>query len=279
MMPNLFVIGASKAGTTSLHDYLGLHPAIVMSTVKEPGFFLDESAREACVVPPPGSGKDPFDAYLELFPGLGEKSYAGESSPGYTWVSRFPGVAERLRNFNDAARLVYIVRDPIERTLSHYWYWSMLGSEWRRPLDAIRQNPLYCEVSNYARQFREYLRYFPRRQLYVLATEELQAHPAATMAALFGWLGLPSPPGHSDALYSRHMNRTPAAIRQPRGVALRIRESPLFGRLRGFIPPTVRKCAWEFIKDRRVVRAHTDVAEATDYLQRLQRPQIREFED
>jgi hypothetical protein len=133
-------------------------------------------------------------------------------------------------------------------------------------------------VSDYARQFREYLRFFARDQLYVLAIEALQAQPAVTMASLFGWLGLPPPPGHSDALYSRRMNQTPAAIRQPRGVARRIRESPFFGRIRRFIPRALRTTTWNLIKERRVVRSQTDVAETTEFLQTLQRTQVYEFE-
>jgi len=108
--PNLFVIGAMKSGTSSLHATLAAHPQIFMCRKKEPDYFIEQcnwSRGERW--------------YLSLFARAGDKPIIGESSTGYTQAPRFHGVPQRIRGFRPDARFVYIMRDPIERTISHYW--------------------------------------------------------------------------------------------------------------------------------------------------------------
>ena len=109
--PNLFIIGAMKSGTTTLHEYLDSHPQIAMSRIKEPGFFVEELTL-----------RQGEDWYLSLFEQDDRFRYRGESSTHYTKLPVFRGVAERLSRFNPEARLIYIMRNPIERLVSHYWH-------------------------------------------------------------------------------------------------------------------------------------------------------------
>ena len=109
--PNLFVIGAMKSGTTTLHEYLGSHPEICMSDRKEPGYFVEEYGWSNGV-----------DWYLRQFSGDGKEKYLGESTTDYTKLPRFKGVARRIAEFNPGAKIMYLLRDPIERTISHYWW-------------------------------------------------------------------------------------------------------------------------------------------------------------
>src|SRR5262245_43407547 len=177
MKPNLFVIGAMKCGTSSLHEYLSAHPQIVMSTVKEPGFFVDDPASQCAEIRDHAvSGTPSLDRYLALFPGREEKTYAGESSTYYTKWPHTRGVAQRLWEFNADARLIYIVRDPVERAISHYRFNCQMGWEAGGP-DELRRNPRYWDVGNYAMQLRQYLAHFPKNQIHVLALEDLTAQP------------------------------------------------------------------------------------------------------
>ena len=278
MKPNLFVIGAMKSGTSSLHDYLGFHPEIVMSTVKEPEYFQAdgkhwcEEIRDAN-----DPGKPSLDRYLQLFPGAEHKTYAGESSTWYTaWPTR-PGVAGRLHAFNPEARLIYIVRDPVERAISHYWFSRQQG--WvSGPPALLRQHSYYWHVSSYAMQLRQYLKYFARDQIYVMTLEELHQAPAATMGALFRWLDLELPPEHGDARYSERQNPTQTSIRQQSPLGERLRKSAAFGYAKQVIPVKVREAARDMI-ERRIDRDRIDMTPYVDFLRKMFTPDSLEFEE
>jgi Sulfotransferase domain. len=105
-LPNLLIIGSQKAGTTSLHTYLSYHPEIFMSKNKELAFFCGTN-----------SDKD-TDWYRSNF--KTDKAIRGESSMVYTHCKRYPGVPARIHELIPEAKLIYILRDPISRVLSHY---------------------------------------------------------------------------------------------------------------------------------------------------------------
>ena len=107
-LPNLIVIGGLKCGTTSLHHYLNLHPEITMSRPKDLNFFVRELNWEL--------GPEWYASHFDR-----ASPVRGETSPHYTNLPRFEGVAERMRELLGAeTRIIYVVRDPIERMLSHY---------------------------------------------------------------------------------------------------------------------------------------------------------------
>ena len=113
-LPTFFVIGAPKAGTTSLHTYLDAHPQIQMSAVKEPRFY---AGPDNGIAYPPDHVADPA-AYEALFdPAFPVR---GESSTDYATHPRRTGVPERIKAAVPEARFVYMVRDPIARTVSHH---------------------------------------------------------------------------------------------------------------------------------------------------------------
>jgi hypothetical protein len=189
LFPNLFIIGAMKSGTSSLHEYLHQHPEIFMARMKEPQYFAPHKTRwgqwwgQGQPWPEPG-----MQWYLDLFGDAGNVKYAGESSVSYTAAPWVTGCARRIHAFNPDARLIYIMRDPIERALSHYWHFVNDGREDLPPLEAIRRKEEYVARSDYARQLRPYLETFTREQLFALTLEELEADSAGTMRRLFTWL-------------------------------------------------------------------------------------------
>ena len=109
--PNLFIIGAMKSGTSSLHAYLGTHPSVFMCEPKEPGYFVEQLNLKR------GRGW-----YSKLFHGAEGASIRGESSTEYTKAPMYGGVPQRLAEFNPQAKIIYLMRDPIERSISHYWH-------------------------------------------------------------------------------------------------------------------------------------------------------------
>ncbi len=123
-LPNLIIIGGLKCGTTSIHHYLGLHPQIQMSKPKELNFFVEELNWDLGL-----------DWYASRFDS--RSPVRGESSPHYTNLPRFEGVAARIHEHCPDARLLYMVRDPIKRILSHWVHATGAGYETGEMVDVL----------------------------------------------------------------------------------------------------------------------------------------------
>lgn len=224
-LPNLVLIGAAKCGTTSLHAYLDSHPEIAMARLKELRFFQDPD----CAAWLPWY-REQFDATAKV---------VGESSTMYTRSPALPGVAERMAALVPEARLVYMVRDPVERAVASYLEerFQLLDP---RPLDEAfadlddPYNP-YVAASRYAEQLRPFLERFPRDQVMVVPLRDLQAEPATTLARIFGFLGV-------DQLHevdtTRRLNEG-AAKYEYAGVGRQLRHSAV-GRVVRRLPPRSR---------------------------------------
>lgn len=204
--PNLFVIGAMKSGTTSLHNYLKHHPEVFMSEPKELWYFVEE--------------KNWFRGeqwYLSHFRDAGGARVIGESSADYTMYPVYQGVPEKLHAFNPDARLVYLMRDPVARAISHYWYDVRTGFEKRPIATAIFGEPKYVDFSNYAMQLKHYLQLFSRDQIYIETFEEMVRQPVAVVKAILGWLGL-DPELYCPEGANKSYNSSPEVIEQVRGM-------------------------------------------------------------
>jgi hypothetical protein len=177
-LPNLVVIGGLKCGTTSLHHYLNLHPEVEMSRPKELNFFVEELNW------PLGAGW-----YASHF--SESAPIRGETSPHYTNRPRFQGVAQRMRSLVPDARLIYMVRNPIDRMLSHYLH-NMGGGYDDRPLAEALSDPdsAYVTRSRYFMQLEPYLDAFGSERIEIVAREELKRDRAATMRRVFEVLGV-----------------------------------------------------------------------------------------
>jgi hypothetical protein len=177
-LPNLIIIGGLKCGTTSIHHYLGLHPEIHMSKPKELNFFVEELN---------------WDLGLDWYRGRFDGRFAvrGESSPHYTNLPRFTGVAERIREHTPDAKLIYMVRDPISRILSHWRHAVGAGYETRPMEDVLaRDDQGYVTRSLYWMQLQPYLEQFDRSQIEVITQEELQGDREETMRKAFHSAGV-----------------------------------------------------------------------------------------
>jgi Sulfotransferase family len=179
LLPNLLIIGAAKCGTTSLHEYLSLHPQVFMSRRKELAFFTRENWRERRAW------------YEEQFqPAL----IRGESSPGYTMFPYRRSTAEDIHELMPEAKLIYLVRDPVERAIANYVEFVALRLEDRKLDEALTDvgdpaNP-YLAGSRYAVQLDRFLRLFPTDQLLLLEQVDLLRDRARTLDAVFAFLGV-----------------------------------------------------------------------------------------
>jgi hypothetical protein len=189
-LPNLIVIGGLKCGTTSLHHYLNLHPEVGMSRPKELNFFVEELNWELGT-----------DWYRSHFPAA--MAVRGETSPHYTNRPRFDGVAGRIREtLGDDARLIYMVRHPIDRLLSHYLHNLGGGYEGRElPEATADQNSSYIQRGLYAMQLEPYLEEFGLERILVVSREELGRDRDATVRRVFEFAGVE--PGFTSPEFDR----------------------------------------------------------------------------
>lgn len=233
--PNLFIIGAMKSGTTSLHEYLGTHPQIAMSEVKEPGYFVEELGLH--------KGED---WYLNLWAWNDRYRYYGESSTHYTKLPIYQGVPERLFRFNPDARLIYIMRNPLDRVVSHYWHAIrdvFHGGELLPLLEAIKGKPEYLAFSDYATQLEPYFERFGRESVLTLTFEALVKDPQHELDRIYRWLGLPSHP--AGDMSAKVHNQKPDEMIGVAGSGMlnRIQHSGVWDRISPLVPAWMKNLA------------------------------------
>lgn len=167
-----------KCGTTSLHGYLDQHPAIAMSRVKEIDFFIG------------GDYERGLEWYAEHFDPAAP--IRGESSTSYTKYPQRPHAPERMSAALPDVRLVYLVRDPVERTVSHYTHARHRRRERRslREALAILEDNTYVDPSRYAMQLERYLRHFRADQILVVESESLRDDAIQTLDTIRRFLGV-----------------------------------------------------------------------------------------
>lgn len=179
MLPTFIIIGAQKGGTTSLWTYLRGHDEVFVCSDKEPGFFVEEIAWSK------GLGW-----YEGLFAGAGGAKAIGEASTYYTMFPYFDGVPERIASVLPAARIVYVMRHPVERMRSGYVQLLEEGKERRSIREALLLDARYADLSRYAMQIERYFRAFDESQILLLTSEDLRHERRATMARVCRFIGV-----------------------------------------------------------------------------------------
>jgi hypothetical protein len=193
-LPNLVVIGAQKCGTSGLHYYLSLHPEIAMSTPKELNFFIAERNW--------GRGVDWYARHFDP-----DARVRGESSPNYTAYPHHAGVPERMHSLIPDARLIYLVRDPVERIAAH-WVHNYAKRREKGDVAAtiMHPNTTYVIRSQYYMQLRQFLNRFPAERILVLDQQDLRHRRAETLRKAFSFLGVD--PEFDDPGFVRERHRT-----------------------------------------------------------------------
>jgi hypothetical protein len=203
--PNFFLVGASRAGTTSLWHYLQEHPQIYMpwrsGAQKEPSHFCDVTPSWA------GRYRD-REPYLALFAEAGDQHVAiGEASTPYLVAPEAP---RRIREAYPDARIVIVLRNPAERAHSLYRFLCLIGAEWSTTFEkALEMEPErmadrrffeqnrvwyglfhYFHSGLYSTQVERYLETFPREQVEIILFDDLQADSIGTAQRVYRFLGV-----------------------------------------------------------------------------------------
>lgn len=187
-LPDFIIIGAMKCGTSTLATQLGLQDGIFITTPKEPNFFSD----------------DPVHArglawYASLFEGAAPGDLKGEASTHYTKLLTHPQAAARMAAVLPRPRLVYLIRDPVARLVSHFMHeWSM-GTMHGALDEALDRHPELVDYSLYARQLTPYVTHFGTARIRVISLEAMQAAPQRTLEDVCAFLGYEvRPVWHAD---------------------------------------------------------------------------------
>jgi hypothetical protein len=236
-----------------------------MSPKKEPAYFVEEYG---------WSNGEKW--YLNLFAEAREEQIIGESSTDYTKLPRFQGVPKRVEAFNPEARLIYIMRDPIERTISHYWWRVRFNGESRSMLEAIKEEPYYRAVSNYTMQLRPYIELFGLGNIKAITFEQMVEDPVATMRGVFDWLGLEPGLGLTDGEVRKMTTPTQLDQVRGRGILNSLRYSKFWNVTGPLVPARVRS-----VFKRAAVKTADTSEVSTDAIERwlrpIQREQVREL--
>ncbi len=235
-LPDFLVIGAPKAGTTALHVALAGHPALYMSPIKEPKFFLSDG-------PPPTRG-GPGDVltyrehvwkradYEALFDAAPAGQLRGESTPLYMYDR---DAMRRIRDLIPGVKLIAIIRDPVERAHSNWTHlWSAglepvgdfvqaCADEERRIAAGWASFWHYTGLGRYGEQLEHIFTLFPREQVYVIRYRQLVDNPAATLDGIFGFLGVEQ--GVVTEVPRQNVTAHPEATLAHRAVAQALRAS------------------------------------------------------
>jgi hypothetical protein len=232
--PNFYLVGAAKAGTTSIYTYLSKHPDVFFPAIKEPHFFTQvrpASAQRFLI-----EAVSKRSTYLRLYARAAGRSVIGDASPSYLW---HPEVPQRIRTEVPHAKITIILRDPVERAYSHYLMDYREGAQDRPFYEALIDDMertdkgwgvsyLYCELGLYAEQVQRYLEMFKPERVKVLMFDDFRRDPRTALRELANFLSLdPSP--LADINTSRKYNSYAA----PRNRYLRRIAGAKFSRMLG----------------------------------------------
>ena len=199
-LPDFVIIGAARCGTTSLHAYLREHPRVFMSSEKETDYFSlgDLPPDEVPALAAAWRAKTRAE-YERFFRDAGDARAVGEASPTYLF---YPRSAERMRQAIPDAKLICVLRDPVERAYSHHALARKMGFETEPDFEAAvalederwrsdrSMRFTYVRASLYHDGLAEFFRRFPRDRILVLPFEELAADTAGTMRRIHEFLGV-----------------------------------------------------------------------------------------
>jgi len=226
-LPSFVIIGAMKSATSTLYEQLLQQPGIFLPELKEPNFFSNDEQYSRGI-----------EWYQSLFNGAAASDILGEASTHYTKLPTYPQTIARMRNCLDRPRLIYVMRDPVDRLISQYVHqWSQ--GEIQCGLDeALTRHPELIAYSCYARQLSPFIETYSKAAILPVFFDRLLADPQGELERVCRFIG------HEDTVaWDEGSSRNNVS-------AERIRRFPLYGLLidnpiaaglrRGLIPKAVR---------------------------------------
>jgi len=226
MLPRFIIIGAMKCGISSLYHYLQLHPEVGMSEIKEVDYFVAENNFD--------NGVEWYESQFK-----GDFKTYGEASPNYTKAHFFEGVPRRMHELLPDIKLIYLVRDPVERIISHYTHNYSEGREHRDINEALQNlsGNHYVMCSKYYWQLEQYLTYYAADQILVMPSCELRNKRRSALEHIFTFLGVDSSfytPAYEEQKHKTNKKRRKGPISRF------VLESPVIKTLKHYLPDSLK---------------------------------------
>ncbi len=238
VLPNFFVVGAAGSGTTSLYHYLDQHPDVYMSPIKGPSYFAPDARPDRFL---PGfrkiwdrqqEGLDAYldgdmrekrsgltlewEQYLKLFKRVDGEQAIGEASVSYLWSE---GAAENIRRAVPEAKIVMVLRNPVDRAFTSYatalaegWlrggFREVIETDRKRESHGFGRSLMFLEGGLYYEQVKRFLDRFPADRVKIYLYDQYAADPLALLRDLFGFLGV-DPAFTPDVSVRYHRSEVP----------------------------------------------------------------------
>jgi len=236
-----------KCGSTTLYHHLSRHPDIFLSNPKEPQFFSLDTVFDRG-----------FDWYRSLFAEAGART-CGDASTCYSRAPHFGDVAKRIYAALPDARLVYLVRHPVDRAYSHYRHEAqarMVAGALPVPSfeEMLEESREIADASDYWMQLEQYRVYYPPEQIHILRLEDLLVRPGEVLGDLQHFLGVrrlsedSAPPKRSNAFGDK------IARNEMHSIVSAVRQSSWLGSVVDRVPAPMRAWARSRLTDPRVAR-------------------------
>ena len=239
--PEFFVIGAMKSGSTTLHQYLAMHPKICMSEPKEPGFFSrDERYKK-------GS-----EWYFEHFRHFEKGQIRGDSSTCYSRSPIYPHSAQRIYQSNPDAKFIYVVRDPVSRAYSHYKHRMEEALIQGRKVISYKQSIIQDEEmlisGKYYSQIKKYRDLFGLKKIYICNFDELIKNSLEEMNSVYRFLGVDQVASLNHPDLNENISGTALKSHLVNEKLNKIKNSKVACTVKGLIPVRLKKHISKFLK-------------------------------
>lgn len=257
--PDFMIIGAMKAGTSTLYDQLARQDGVFMSALKEPAYFADDKVF--------ARGED---WYRALFADAPKDALRGEASTHYTKLPTFPLTVSRMQDMNLRPKFIYVIRNPVQRALSHYLHEVSQGIMTDDIIASFDSHPEMLAYGRYADQLRPFIDAFGLDNIFLTSLEQLKSDPDGELSKIGAHLGARAPltwdhearpqnvsaermrrlPFHSILVESRTSKVLRSAL-LPQSVRQKLRAARTMGAERPTLPDDLtQRLEAEFLKDR-----------------------------
>lgn len=242
--PDFIIIGAMKSATSTLHEQLALQPGFFMSTPKEPNFFSDNPVYNLGL-----------DWYSALFSEAEADDICGESSTHYTKLPDYPQTIERMKDYLPSLKLIYVVRHPIDRLISHYihqWSQNVIKTDINQAIDEFDE---LINYSRYSMQIIPFIEQYGPENIHIVFSEALRVRPQYELEKVATFLGYNKPVIWYDDLPEQNVSSQ--RVRRFSGYNL-IVDNPILAWIRrSFIPQSLR----DRVKNRLTLKMRPEIDE------------------
>ncbi len=280
--PNFFIVGAPKCGTTAMYDYLKQHPDIFMSEVKEPNYFGKP-------YPPPRDLVYDETGYLKLFSSATDEKRLGEATPGYLGS---PVAAEKIYAFDPEAKIIIMLRSPVDLVYSGYFHRQSVGRELhyatfeealfdqKNSETDVPINYSYWRRTLFCDPVQHYFEVFGRENVHIIIFDDLKNDVAQVYTDVLDFLEVDTEFQADFKIVNaakevKHKNLQKVLVRF--GLTPQAIKYSRFSRLANFIPESVRASSLRFLRKRYMTEKKPEAMnpETRQYLQKLFLPEVQ----